>query len=196
MSIAKQWRMRCNCSEYAVICGVSKKHAMPYHWRGQARKSQLDPAYLKNISVLRANWQIIKEEALALQATGAFEAIKTPGSVGYYDVGFRTFYKRGWSKFYLMWYGTTLNSGLRLCPQTVALLKQLCFLFCHLAQNSACTQTLWPAHYATILAFAHQTPKTAPSVWMVNVAAGRTAKILSLMKPTLTMRKTILKHRG
>lgn len=93
--------------------------------KAEARKSVLDAAYLKNISVLRDNWQIIREEALALQATGAFEAIKTPGSVGYYDVGFRTFYKRGWSKFYLMWYGTTHNSAMRLCPQTVALLKQV-----------------------------------------------------------------------
>jgi len=93
--------------------------------RAEARKPVVDAAYLKNINVLRDNWQIIKDEALALQATGAFEAIKTPGSVGYYDVGFRTFYKRGWSKFYLMWYGTTHNSAQRLCPQTVALLKQV-----------------------------------------------------------------------
>lgn len=93
--------------------------------KAEARKSVLDAAYLKNISVLRDNWQIIKEEALALQATGAFEAIKKPGSVGYYDVGFRTFYKRGWSKFYLMWYGTTHNSAQRLCPKTLALLNQV-----------------------------------------------------------------------
>jgi beta-hydroxylase len=93
--------------------------------KAAARKAVLDADYLKNIAVLRDNWLIIKEEALALQATGAFEAIKTPGSVGYYDVGFRTFYKRGWSKFYLMWYGTTHNSAKRLCPQTLALLKQV-----------------------------------------------------------------------
>lgn len=93
--------------------------------KAEARKPVLEAAYLKNISVLRDNWPIIKEEAIALQATGAFEAIKTPGSVGYYDVGFRTFYKRGWSKFYLMWYGTTHNSAKRLCPKTLALLKQV-----------------------------------------------------------------------
>lgn len=93
--------------------------------RRQARKPVLDADYLKNIAVLRDNWQSIRDEALALQATGAFDAIKTPGSVGYYDVGFRTFYKRGWSKFYLMWYGTTHNSAQRLCPQTLTLLKQV-----------------------------------------------------------------------
>jgi beta-hydroxylase len=93
--------------------------------KAEARKAVVAADYLKNIAVLRHNWTIIKAEALALQATGAFEAIKTPGSVGYYDLGFRTFYKRGWSKFYLMWYGTTHNSALRLCPQTLALLKQV-----------------------------------------------------------------------
>lgn len=93
--------------------------------KAAARKAVLDADYLRNIAVLRDNWHIIKEEAIALQATGAFETIRTPGSVGYYDVGFRTFYKRGWSKFYLMWYGTTHNSAQRLCPRTLALLKQV-----------------------------------------------------------------------
>jgi|GEM_PF-6603535 len=40
--------------------------------KAEARKPVLDAAYLKNIAVLRDNWPIIKEEALALQATGAF----------------------------------------------------------------------------------------------------------------------------
>ncbi len=93
--------------------------------KAEARNAVLDAAYLKNIAVLRDNWQVIRDEALALQATGAFEAIRTPGSVGYYDVGFRTFYKRGWSKFYLKWYGTSHNSALRLCPKTLALLNQV-----------------------------------------------------------------------
>lgn len=93
-----------------------------YRW---ARKPVLNADYLKNIAVLRDNWQVIRDEAHALEATGAFEDIKTPGSAGYYDVGFRTFYKRGWSKFYLTWYGTHHRSAQRLCPKTVALLNQV-----------------------------------------------------------------------
>ncbi|WP_240224466.1 aspartyl/asparaginyl beta-hydroxylase domain-containing protein [Rheinheimera hassiensis] len=90
-----------------------------------AREPVLNADYLQNIAVLRDNWQLIRDEALALQATGAFDDIKTPGSAGYYDVGFRTFYKRGWSKFYLTWYGTHHRSAQRLCPKTVALLSQI-----------------------------------------------------------------------
>lgn len=93
--------------------------------RAWARKPVLDADYLKNIGVLRANWMTLRDEALALQSTGAFEAAKEPDSVGYYDVGFRTFYKRGWSKFYLKWYGTTHKSAQRLCPKTLALLDQV-----------------------------------------------------------------------
>ncbi|MFG6441038.1 aspartyl/asparaginyl beta-hydroxylase domain-containing protein [Roseateles sp. LKC17W] len=90
-----------------------------------ARRPVLDAGYLQNIDVLRAHWQVIRDEALALHASGAFEAAKAPGSAGYYDVGFRTFFKRGWSKFYLTWYGTDHPSAQRLCPRTVALLKQV-----------------------------------------------------------------------
>ena len=93
--------------------------------RSFARQPVLSADYLKNIAVLRDNWQIIRDEALNLHQSGVLDAIKTPGAVGYYDVGFRTFYKRGWSKFYLSWYGTNHHSALRLCPQTMALLKQV-----------------------------------------------------------------------
>lgn len=91
----------------------------------RARKPVLDAGYLKNIEIVRAHWQIIRDEALALETAGAFEAAKAPGSVGYYDVGFRTFYKRGWSKFYLKWYGTKHVSAQRMCPKTLALLDQV-----------------------------------------------------------------------
>lgn len=101
-----------NCLMYASTCA----------W---ARWPVLEAHYIKNIRVIRENWHIIRDEALALKLSGAFEAAKAPGSVGYYDVGFRTFYKRGWSKFYLKWYGTTHRSAQRLCPNTIALLQQV-----------------------------------------------------------------------
>lgn len=93
--------------------------------RASARRPVLGADYLKNIGVIRDNWQTLRDEALALQSVGAFEATKAPGSAGYYDVGFRTFYKRGWSKFYLKWYGTTHHSARALCPKTLALLDQV-----------------------------------------------------------------------
>jgi beta-hydroxylase len=93
--------------------------------RSSARRPIINANYLRNVAVLRENWQTIRDEGLALQSTNAFEAARAPGSVGYYDLGFRTFYKRGWSKFYLKWYGTEHRSAMRLCPKTMALLKRV-----------------------------------------------------------------------
>ena len=93
--------------------------------RRAARGPVLTGEALPNLSILRDNWQIIRDEALAIRSDGAFEAAKAPGSPGAYDVGFRTFFKRGWSKFYLKWYGSTHRSAQRTCPRTVALLKQV-----------------------------------------------------------------------
>lgn len=93
--------------------------------RSFARRPVLTADHLAGIDVLRANWTVIRDEALALRRDGAFEAAKAPGSPGHYDVGFRTFYKRGWSKFYLNWYGTTHRSAQRLCPRTSALIAQV-----------------------------------------------------------------------
>lgn len=93
--------------------------------RSWARQPVLAADYLDNIGLLREHWTTLRDEAMALQAVGAFDAAKAPGSVGYYDVGFRTFYKRGWSKFYLKWYGSTHASARRLCPKTLALLEQV-----------------------------------------------------------------------
>ncbi|MDH0864696.1 aspartyl/asparaginyl beta-hydroxylase domain-containing protein [Mitsuaria sp. GD03876] len=90
-----------------------------------ARRPVIAADYLDQVGLLREHWRVLRDEALALEASGAFEAAKAPGSAGFYDVGFRTFYKRGWSKFYLNWYGTTHASARRLCPRSVELLARL-----------------------------------------------------------------------
>lgn len=92
--------------------------------RSSARQTMLDAGYVQGISIIRENWKLIRDEALALHRAGELDATAQPGSVGYHDVGFRTFYKRGWRKFYLTWYGEPHRSALRLCPETVRLLGQ------------------------------------------------------------------------
>lgn len=74
---------------------------------------------------LRDNWELIREEAQALYRSQAFDQTKDPANSSYYDLGFRSFHKYGWSKFYLTWYGTTLNSAQAHCPQTVALVNSI-----------------------------------------------------------------------
>lgn len=93
--------------------------------RRSARRAVLDAQYLAGIDGLRTHWPTIRAEASALLDAGELEATAQPDSAGYYDLGFRTFYKRGWRKFYLQWYGAPHASALRLCPHTVALLRKV-----------------------------------------------------------------------
>ncbi len=85
----------------------------------------LDLAQYPELAPLREHWQTIRDEAVQLMQKGYFERISDSNSASYFDVGFRTFYKYGWSKFYLKWYGYTHASALALCPQTVAILQRI-----------------------------------------------------------------------
>ena len=72
------------------------------------------------IKPLQDNWQIIRDEALALNADGAIAA-----ATGYNDIGFNSFFRTGWKRFHLYWYGKEMASAQRNCPKTVALLKSI-----------------------------------------------------------------------
>lgn len=90
-----------------------------------ARRPVLEADYLPGIQVIRENWKTIRDEALALRAAGGLDSTVESDSVGYYDLGFRTFFKRGWKKFYLKWYAAPHPSAQRLCPETIRLLEQV-----------------------------------------------------------------------
>jgi beta-hydroxylase len=93
--------------------------------QARARKPIMDIADFPELSEIQKNWQTIREEVLNLHNKGYFEQTKNTESGAYYDVGFRTFYKYGWSKFYVTWYGYTHKSALELCPKTVEILKRV-----------------------------------------------------------------------
>ena len=108
----------------------------------------LNNADFPEYEVLRENWQTIRDEALKLKEMGFFEQSKDTSNVAYYDVGFRTFAKYGWSKFYLTWYGYTHHSAQELCPKTVEILKRVPqvngAMFSLLPANSILTRHLDP----------------------------------------------------
>jgi beta-hydroxylase len=80
---------------------------------------------VEGLKVLEDNWEVFRDEALTLLEQGSFDSVKDKENASYYDVGFRTFYKYGWSKFYLNWYGHTHESAQKFCPKSVELLKQV-----------------------------------------------------------------------
>ena len=72
------------------------------------------------LAPLRERWQEIREEALALRAA---QQIKS--SDRHNDVGFNSFFRRGWKRFYLKWYDDAHPSARELCPRTTELLRAI-----------------------------------------------------------------------
>ena len=118
------------------------------HWRGQVRhrlgKQVFDhSAFVAPINVLmyafsrvpsqpylpvqawpelkrlEDEWRTIRDEAQALVQLRAVKAANND------DAGFNSFFKEGWKRFYLKWYEVNPTSAERLCPRTVALLRDI-----------------------------------------------------------------------
>ena len=83
-----------------------------------------------DLLAVQARWQDIRNEALALVK---LQKIKAPENND--DIGFNSFFKEGWTRFYLKWYEVEPPSA-KLCPVTVALLREApsikAALFAHL----------------------------------------------------------------
>jgi len=73
---------------------------------------------IPELQLLQDNWETIRDEALALQAE-----IKAPDK--HNDIGFNSFFKYGWKRFYLKWYDAKHPSAEELCPKTVELLNRI-----------------------------------------------------------------------
>ena len=71
------------------------------------------------------NLDVIREEALALLEQDIYASVGKEGAISHNDVGFRTFHKYGWRKFYINWYGYQHPSAARLCPKTQSVLAEI-----------------------------------------------------------------------
>lgn len=78
------------------------------------------PSHFPELVQLKREWRIFREEALAL-----YEASRIQASARYDDIGFNSFFRTGWKRFYLKWYGAPHPSALACCPRTVAILQRI-----------------------------------------------------------------------
>jgi beta-hydroxylase len=78
----------------------------------------LNPDEFPELKPITQNWQIIRDEAASLNNAAQIKA-----SADLDDLGFNSFFRTGWKRFYLKWYGANLKSAEQLCPQTLALLN-------------------------------------------------------------------------
>jgi len=68
----------------------------------------------------RDNWETIRAEALALASEGQIKA-----SEKYDDAGFNSFFRQGWKRFYLKWYGDYHESAKKYCPKTIEMIESV-----------------------------------------------------------------------
>lgn len=129
----------------------------------RAKKPIMDVADFQELAPILDNWQTIRDEARELWRSQYFDQTKNPDNKAYYDIGFRTFYKYGWGKFYLDWYGYTHQSAQNLCPKTVEIVKKVKTvngaMFSVLPAGSKLTRHLDPVACSLRLHLALDTPQ-------------------------------------
>jgi beta-hydroxylase len=86
---------------------------------GVPRTPFLDISQFPELRVLEQDWQEIREEALLLAAT------EIKAAQNHDDAGFNSFFKNGWKRFYVKWYGEAHPSARELCPRTTELVSRL-----------------------------------------------------------------------
>jgi beta-hydroxylase len=72
------------------------------------------------LKIIKDNWQTIRDEALSLNATGAIDV--APGLT---DAGFNSFFRTGWTRFHIYWYGVEIPSAQTGCPKTLNILRSI-----------------------------------------------------------------------
>lgn len=76
--------------------------------------------HFPELQLLKSEWKTFREEALAL-----YEASRIQASEKYNDIGFNSFFRAGWKRFYLKWYGEPHPSAAALCPRTIEILQRI-----------------------------------------------------------------------
>jgi len=95
-------------------------NALLYAFSAVPNKPFLELDQFPELARLRQNWQTIRDEGLKLFDEGHIRTAAT-----YNDLGFNSFFRAGWKRFYLKWYDNPLPSAQALCPKTVALVQSI-----------------------------------------------------------------------
>jgi beta-hydroxylase len=99
---------------------VAPYNAFAYLASKAPNRPYLNADDFPELKLLTSNWRLIRDEGLRLMDEGMVRE-----ATGHNDIGFHTFFKRGWKRFYLKWYDQPQPSAEALCPRTVELLEQV-----------------------------------------------------------------------
>jgi beta-hydroxylase len=93
-------------------------NVLVYLFSGVPHRPIVDAADVPEVARFRDNWETIRDEARRLYDAGYVRA-----SDRHDDLGFNSFFRKGWKRFYLKWYGAPLPSARELCPKAVELVE-------------------------------------------------------------------------
>lgn len=99
---------------------IAPYNAIMYGYSAVPTTPFVDVARFPELKPLQDNWQAIRDEAEKLFDDGHIRA-----AAKYNDLGFNSFFRRGWKRFYLKWYDAPIGSARALCPRTVALVQSI-----------------------------------------------------------------------
>lgn len=91
-----------------------------YLFSDVGNKPFINTRQFSQLKVFEDHWEEIRDEAVSLNAQTHIKA-----SDELDDLGFNSFFKTGWKRFYLKWYGASLPSANLLCPRTVELINEV-----------------------------------------------------------------------
>jgi beta-hydroxylase len=92
-------------------------NTLMYLFSAVKAKPYADVSQFPELAPVTAQWPMIRDEALKLFDEGYIRAAEKHN-----DIGFNSFFRTGWKRFYLKWYGDFLPSAAALCPKTAGLL--------------------------------------------------------------------------
>ena len=95
-------------------------NALMYLFSAVPNKPFIEMRHFPDLAPLRDNWEMIRDEGMQLFDEGYIRA-----AAKYNDLGFNSFFRTGWKRFYLKWYGDFLPSAEGLCPKTAKLLASI-----------------------------------------------------------------------
>ncbi|MSQ80845.1 MAG: aspartyl/asparaginyl beta-hydroxylase domain-containing protein [Candidatus Methylopumilus sp.] len=75
---------------------------------------------IQELKILQDNWMVFRDEAVNLSKIKKIKAAEKHD-----DIGFNSFFKYGWKRFYLKWYDASHPSAIQLCPKSIKLLKSI-----------------------------------------------------------------------
>ena len=104
-------------SDHSTI--MAPVNCFMYLFSGVSNRPYLPADSIPELDLLREHWETIRDEGLALHSGGN---IKRSEQLD--DIGFNSFFKTGWTRFYLKWYKKRFPSAQEHCPKTLALVNR------------------------------------------------------------------------